>query len=337
MRQCVLVTEANETVASGHLMEMIELSSLLESENVQVITFVNKDAPQSLKMRLRGRVVEYDSNAEASRDAIAERIKLYDADIVVADLRQVTEDWITCIRWKAGCRVICIDEFGGRKLSADVIINPMVDPSYWNYDGSNADIVAGNQYLILPSKISKYHKKKKAIHADVATVSVAMGGVDYYGSTIKILDWIVKDHPSIHWNIIVGAGFKYRTSLDEKISADCENVSVYQDIDFIYDLFYQSDVAFCAGGNTLHELACIGTPALVIPTMPHEYQNGKRFEALGFGHCLSDTRSIAPCDVQKAFSNLENCKVREKMSLRGKAIADGEGGRRTVEIIKRWA
>lgn len=335
MQKCVLVTEANETVASGHLMEMIELSSVLERDNVQTVTFVNKDAPQSLKKRLKGIVAEYDGNAETAKGFIAESIKSHDVGVVVTDLRQVTEEWIDFIRSKTGCRIVCIDEFGGRYLSADTIVNPMVDPAYWNYDGSNADIVAGNQYLILPLKISDYHKRKKALSNDICTVSIAMGGVDYYGSTIKILDWIVKEYPNIHWNIIVGAGFKYRSSLDERISVNCENVVVYQDIDYIYDLFFQSDMAFCAGGNTLHELACIGTPALVIPTMPHEYQNGKRFESLGFGKCVSDTRNVTEPEVKTAFEEMADRKVREKMSLSGKTIADGEGCRRNVEIIKR--
>ena len=38
----------------------------------------------------------------------------------------------------------------------------------------------------------------------------------------------------------------------------------------------------CAGGNTLHETACIGTPAIVWPSMPHERRTAECFERQGF-------------------------------------------------------
>lgn len=334
MSSCILVTEANETVASGHLMEMVELSSLLEKERVQTITLVNKEAPQSLKERLRGKTIEYFSDISTSESVIVQEIMKSDVNLIVTNLRQVSETWIASIREKTGCRIVCIDEFGGRYLSADAIINPMIDPVFWNYKESSTKVFAGNQYLILPSNIRGYHEREKVISNDVSTVCVSMGGVDYHGTTLRIVDWLTRESSDICWNIVIGAGFKYRSALEEMISKGCGNITVFQDIDYIYDLFYQADVAFCAGGNTLHELACIGTPTIVIPTMPHERRNGIKFASLGFGICLSETEEVTKTEVQNAFQELQNKVTREEMSCAGKLIADGAGGRRNVEILR---
>lgn len=63
-RSVLLVTEANERVASGHLLECAELARLLRAEGVHVDVAVNDDACGAFKLRLGKPYLEYHKNAE---------------------------------------------------------------------------------------------------------------------------------------------------------------------------------------------------------------------------------------------------------------------------------
>lgn len=139
---------------------------------------------------------------------------------------------------------------------------------------------------------------------------------------------------NVRINLVIGGGFLYKEELD-KIVENNKKIRVYQNIDFLYDLFYQSDLAVCAGGNTLHELAVIGTPTLVIPSMPHEFQNGQAFQRKGFSICCDMAEQIEPQKLQKKLLGLCDANMRRNMKNCGKKVADGRGGERVCGIIKR--
>lgn len=333
VNKCLLVTEANEIVATGHLMETIELEKLLDNEGIRTVTMLNDDAPQDLKIRLKNEVCDYEGDVSKSLKLICDKINDYKPHVVVTDLREVSDKWIIDVKKRTGCKMICIDEFGNRRLSSDVIINPMIDSRYWNYNDSEAQVFSGNNYLVLNERIVEYHNKEKLIKKDVDVVCISMGGVDYYGTTNKIVKELALQNKKIKWNVVIGAGYKYERELRKVVSA-ASNIEVFQNVKNIYDLFYDADIAFCAGGNTLHELACIGVPAIVIPTVEHEYHNGKRFEQMGFGKCLNMTQNINMEDAKKVFLSMFDINARTAYSRCGKEICDGKGGERNVSIIR---
>ena len=134
---------------------------------------------------------------------------------------------------------------------------------------------------------------------------------------------------------MIGSAFKYLDELKSIVDNSASRVKIFQNIDFIYDLFYEADVAFCAGGNTLHELACIGTPTITVPTMPHEFKNGVKYEELGFGKCLDLTKRVRKEDVIKWFNRFLSLKGRLNNSRNGKRVTNGKGGIIVKDIIER--
>ena len=329
----MIITEANEQVASGHLLESIELSRILKKCGYKVDLFVNDDACDAFKHRIKGDYSEYSKSVESDLEFFFDILKKTSYDLIITDLREVKNEWIQHIRPFSEANIICIDEWGHRKLNCDIIINPMINPYYWQYGSSNAKIYAGHEYLILPQKIREYHLKQKEISDGIGKVCISMGGVDKYGSTIKITKWLIENQLNLYINVILGGGVSYKDDLI-KLVGERENITIRQNIDYIYDIFEESDVAFCAGGNTLHELASIGTPTIVIPTMEHEYNNGKCFEEKGFGVTLSTAEKVLDEDISTAWDSLVDKKRRERMSLKGKEICKGDGGENVAEIIK---
>ena len=287
----------------------------------------------TFKTRLPEQHIEYRSNIQDEAETLEHLVSEYGITIIVFNLREIKNSFIHKVRELINTDIICIDEFGHRALDVDIIINPMISESYWVYD-SKADMYCGPEYLVLNPEIARYHKLDKPINEEIREITVSMGGVDVPGTTLKLAQWLPEMLENVRINLVIGGGFLYKEELD-KIVENNKKIRVYQNIDFLYDLFYQSDLAVCAGGNTLHELAVIGTPTLVIPSMPHEFQNGQAFQRKGFSICCDMAEQIEPQKLQKKLLGLCDANMRRNMKNCGKKVADGRGGERVCGIIKR--
>ena len=334
MNDCriLLVTEANQKVASGHLYECIVcLQELKKISNV--FFMINSDMPVQFKNNIPDNYLEYKSNIQEEVDTLIEAILKYQIDLILFNLREIKNEFVKQIREKVNVCIICIDEFGHRELDADVIINPMIDKEYWVYD-TNAQMYCGAKYLVLPPEIVKYHEMDRIINNDIHKVTVSMGGVDAYGTTLKIARWLPEIWKGVHLNLVIGGGFPYKEELNDIVKEN-EYIKVYQNINFLYNLFFESDLAICAGGNTLHELAVMGVPAIVIPSMPHELRNGQAFQKEGFSICCDLTSEIKQEDFVNSLEKIEDIELRKSMELCGKKITDGRGFERVCSIVKK--
>lgn len=325
----LIITEANEKVASGHLMESIALYKKLVANNIEALILRNHDMPC-----LWGKKLESIDNATYSfslyqgMEEILKHLKDNAYDVIVTDLREIQNEQLLRIKKVFQGKIICLDEWGNRFLNCHAIVNNMADRSFWDYKDSTARIYAGAQYLILNSALRNYHEKKKVISQEIRNVVITMGGVDSNNNTQKIYD-IIKEIDSIKTiNIVLGGGYRNEEKIRQSVETDLRCV-VHKDIDYLFELIYDADVAFCAGGNTMYEIACIGTPAIVVPTMPHEEINGRAFQRAGFGHVFvrDDMKEILP------FMLSFDQKMRAQMSGCGKKLIDGNGVERVLQII----
>ena len=332
MKHVLIVTEANETVASGHLMECIEIANVLSENGYQVSFMVNDDMPQDFRLKISVPYTAYRHDLEKGKQDIREMASRNSVDLVIFNFRSIEDQLLQYVRKDFHGTILCIDELGHRHLSCDIIVNPMIDPYYHEYMDSEAKIYAGPEYLVLPRRLLDFHKREKIISQKIQRVCVSMGGVDPFGTTLKLAEWLPQILQGVKIDLVLGGGFQYASKL-EKIIAHNEDIAVYRNIDYIYELFFRADLAFCAGGNTLHELACIGTPTIVVPSMPHEVRNGKAFESRGFGICLPIAHEVGEQDVQTGERRMVSCLTRKKCAANGKWIVTGRGADNMKKVI----
>lgn len=330
MKRILIITEANDKVASGHLMECIEIFNTLSQAEYDVSFMINDDMPIALQSKIGFPYSTYSSDLFYGKGIIIDTLLKNKIDIVIINFRNIEDELLLFIRKHYLGKIICIDELGHRHLSADIIINPMIDTYYHKYDNLDAKLYVGAKYLVLPHTIAEYHKRKKNIKEKITNITVSMGGVDPFGTTLKLAEWLPKILPNVNINLVLGGGFKFEIDL-LKIIDDNDKIRIHKNIDYIYDLFYDTDVVFCAGGNTLHELACIGTPTIIIPSMLHEVRNARAFEEYGFGLPLPITNNVSLSDVDSAVKEIQELNLRRNFCEKGKEIVTGNG---CYELLK---
>ncbi len=333
---CIIITEANQKVATGHLLEACELIDELQERAHQVYLLINEDCPNGLLSRIHCTYSFFRDSLHYDIISVIEQIKAEDPDVVVTDMRKIENEDILTIKSRTEKKMFVIDELGHRRLDADVIINPMIAACFWDYPNSKGVKFFGQDYLALPRKLRAYHIKEKPIRSKIKNICISMGGVDLYGTTVKLVKWLSTIFHDVQINCVLGVGFLFSQELRSTIESLPPNnqLHVMKNIHNIYEYFYEADLAFCAGGNTLHELACIGVPTIVIPTMDHELRNGQAYASRGFGICLSKSEEITAGSIESSIAKMLSKEYRKKMSRNGKMACDGMGCKRTAEIIE---
>ena len=325
MSDVVIITEANCQVASGHLYESIVLANQLINMGIAAEILYNSTIlPQwrGILNNIPGN--EYQETINESIDEVVKFIQQSHCKCVVTNLREVKDTQISKIKESYDGKIICIDEWGKRPLHCDIVINNMLNSAYWDYKGSVEKKYCGVKYLSLPEKLVGYHAKKKVIRPEIKNIVVSMGGVDKYNHTSEIVDYILDNMKFAHLDIILGGGYTQKESLEKRLESE-SCISIHQNVDYIYDLFYEADLAFSAGGNTMYELAAIGTPTIIYPTMEHERENAEAFMQMGFGSVILKCDDIKMKDI--SYRN------RKKFMLAGKSLVDGKGINRITKVV----
>lgn len=328
----LLVTEANKRVASGHLMESIVCRQYLKQMGTEADLLVNEDMPSALKDRIWGGYFTYQSNIQNEIAFLIGFMNTRKYSKVLFNLRIIDNDFLDAIRTADIGEIICIDEFGNRRLDADIIVNPMIDEFYWKYDTA-AKLYCGADYLVLPMELQEFRRETKEIGEKIQKVTVSMGGADVGDTTLQLAKWLpLLDH-ELDINLVLGGAYEKEKEL-RKLTADNGRIKIFHNISYLNRLFFESDLAFCAGGNTLHELAVLGIPAIVVPSMPHEVRNGKAFEDAGFSFCGSISDKFSYQELTSLYERMKTKQIRMKMRDTGKKLVDGKGYERIYRILQ---
>lgn len=335
MNTIFIVTEANANVATGHLMECIAFAEELLRSRYEVSFWINDDMENGLKKRIPIKFQKYHKSIENDYEELTKEVCRNDAGVLLFNLREISEKFLETCKEKISdkTKIICIDEFGHRNLQADIIINPMIDPYYWDYGESKAQLFCGAQYLVLPEQLAALHKKKKEINNYIKRIVITLGGVDPKNYTFSLSGLVSENFPEAEINLIIGGGNRNREAIVRN-AMQYRNINIRENVSNLPDLLYEADIVICAGGNTLHEAACIGTPAIVLPSMPHEERTAKCFERRGFG-IVADVHADWKKETSVLFDRISSVQIRSEMSINGKKISDGLGRKRITNIIQK--
>lgn len=328
-----IVTEADEYVATGHLMECIVCAKELIAEGYAISFWINDNAEPALKKRIPCGYHEYKQSIEEDNTHFFQVVISEQVKVIVFNLRQITEKFLYKVKHMVSdnTKILCIDEFGHRDLPADIIVNPMIVPYYWDYGDCKARLYCGAEYLILPAEPGMLHLRKKQINEKIERIVISMGGADPENYTLKLVKIVPELFEETEISIVIGAENKNRKEIEKE--AAYRKVSLYRNVTNLPEMMFETDVLICAGGNTLHEAACIGTPAIVIPSRPHEEQTAKCFQEKGFG-IVVDGQVDLKTEILNALYKINSLETRNEMSKNGKLVSDGLGRKRIVDIIK---
>ncbi len=325
--------EASQQIGMGHLMESLALAEYFISQGTAVHFIVNPYEPSRLELQKRGvSFVEYELD---ENDNVVRFMTQKEVQYVIVNHRNVSLNTMERIQY-GDFAVVVIDQLGGKPIICDLLINKSLIPEWLRYDFPvNRPLCCfGPDYAILGNNYRKLHQEQKAFSKDRYTVLVSMGGVDRTGATFRIIE-ALRPVENISKEIIIGNGFAHIKQLQQLRNKYNDPSFIFSvGVSDLHDRISKADIAISAGGNTLFEMACVGTPGIVLWEDEHEYTQGVSFDKKGTVVCLGNGIKTPINIISDAISTLlQDSLRREKMSQRGKNLVDAEGRSRISTAI----
>lgn len=325
--------EASQQIGMGHLMESLVLAEYFISRDMPVYFVVNSYEPSRLELQKRGiTFVEYELDEIDDAVRFMEQKKV---QYVIINHRYVSSNTLERIHY-GDYTVVVIEQLGNKPIICDLLINKSLVPEWLQYDfPANRPLCCfGPDYTILGDSYRELHQRKKKFSKDRYTVLVSMGGVDRTGATLRIIE-ALRPIKNVSKEIIIGNGFAHMKQLQQLCEKHDDPSFVFSvGVSDIHERISKADIVISAGGNTVYELACVGTPGIILWEDEHEYIQGKAFTEKEVVHCLGNGISTPVETITNSVRTLlQDVDRRKHMSQCGKRMVDGRGNDRVGATI----
>jgi spore coat polysaccharide biosynthesis predicted glycosyltransferase SpsG len=175
----------------------------------------------------------------------------------------------------------------------------------------------------------------RSVADHVGRILVTVGGGDPEDLTSRLVKWVTRALGAVEQDVVVGP-FSARTEvLQAAVDAARGPVVLHEDPKDIAALMLAADVALCGGGQTVYEVAALGTPALAIRLADNQTLNLTALAEAGTLAWVGDTDDAQlDAKVETALAELADDPARRaRMSRSGRALVDGRGAARVARAV----
>jgi spore coat polysaccharide biosynthesis predicted glycosyltransferase SpsG len=254
--------------------------------------------------------------------ALARRFR---PDVLVFNMLRNEPAYVRGFR-HAAALLVTVDDDGPAAALADLRLNPLY---------AVADALTDPALIPLKPVFQQFNRRERSWPAEVAQLLVTLGGADTHGFTPRVVTALATLPLNISVEIVLGPAFRH----DDELAAALRGVPeqpfiVHRAVADLPERMAAADLAICSAGLTIFEMACVGTPAVVLCGEPFEEQTADRLARLGYGCSLGFGRNVtAEMLTRVVYDLLCNPEHRRRMGQRGRLLVDGRGAERCVAEI----
>jgi CMP-N-acetylneuraminic acid synthetase/spore coat polysaccharide biosynthesis predicted glycosyltransferase SpsG len=246
-RDVLFVVAGYPEIGLGHVHNALTIANELVRHRVRFLV----TRPSELAERVISSH-HYEVHRQARNDIVGDILQLA-PDVVINDRLDTEAGEIARIR-SAGTSVINFEDQGSGAAHADLVVNaiyPEPRAIRNHFYGPRYFCVRADFALTRPRDVSD----------EVRSVLVTFGGVDPNNLTRKVVDAIHGEcqRRGIELRVVAGRGYTNFESL-----ASFADVLVDRAVVDMADRIRAADVIFTSAGRTVFEIACLGTPAVVL-------------------------------------------------------------------------
>lgn len=333
--------DGHKRIGMGHLYRMLTLSKFLRRQFGFEVVFVvrNNQAALNLieKNHFRVYALRFTISYQDELEKLEQLIATEKPCIFIVDLRKRCHDrsYMKKLKSAGKVRVVAFTDIHEKSVvEADIVFNFSIYQRKDFYDHiKRTKYYVGFDYLILPPKyLTLKSCLKRGDH--VEKVIICMGGSDHHNLTFNVLKAIDKSKHDFRCDVILSSSFFPKKKVDDFVKKLRHNITVYYDLDGIFDSLLKADLAITAGGSTHVECMCIGVPGIVINQLSHQAAHSRKIAELGAILDLGLYKNVnSKCILEKFSTLYEDRDMRKRMSIRGRELVDGKGLDRVSKII----
>lgn len=257
-------------------------------------------------------------------------------DWLLVDHYALDKSWEEPMRSHAP-KIFVIDDLADRAHYCDGLLdqNLFSNPRarYGDLISPSTPTFLGPQFALLRPEFKKFHKTRKPpVRAE--NLLIFLGGVDYPGETIKVLEAIEEICHSLKVTVVTGAA----NPALEKINAlvkKFKRAELHLDSEKMAEIMSQNDLAIMSGGVATWERLCVGLPSLVIAIAENQIPISQHVADLGLQKFLGQSSQVSKELIRESLKGfLENFEKAAEMGQRGPQFVDGLGTERVCQFFE---
>ena len=329
LKEIVILTEGGSAFGFGHLVRTKSIAQAFYEIGIQAKFIINGDKSIiNLLDDFSFTLLDWDKDLSQLFDILEK------TNLILIDSIKISNKLIKKLE-SLTIKIIFIDDYTRRNiLDNGIVIDWTVlsdEKNYFTPKKVGVTYLLGSKYTPLRKEFS--HAKENLIKDKITSILVTFGGADVRNLSPKILKFLADYYPEMEKNIVIGAGFHNILEI-QKVTDSKTNLIFNADTKMMIKLMQDSDIAIASGGQTLYELARIGTPTIAILLVENAKDDTDGWAKAG------TIENIGWYDDEKLFEKLilkinlmQNRQIRQKMQDNGKKYIDSDGAKRLVKKI----
>lgn len=331
-------TDANPTIASGHVMRCLTIAEEIK-KNGEGVTFLTADHFAEEMIKEKGfSVICLESrwnDLDYELPMLKKLIEQFGIKKLLVDSYYITQNYVKTLNQEL--TIIYLDDRAKAAYPVHRLINYGIQSCQMPYEslyaGGKTELLLGCRYVPVRSEFSR---TACVIRENVRQILITTGGSDpYFAEGILTDDLLERPFfQKIHLHVILGRFNAFRNEMHLRQERD-SRVTVYENIDSMSGIMAKCDLAVSAGGTTLYELCAVGLPTVCFTFADNQIPCACEMKSAGIIDYAGDIREYSQQVVRNVADSLErHCADR---SLRGqrssamKALIDGRGAERIAK------
>ena len=309
--------DANEHIASGHVMRCLSIAEALAELGVETLFFTSDYFAEEMIVKRGFGVVCLNNDwndKDSELDQFVPLLQENHPDMLLVDSYQVTERYLTELHRIV--KLAYIDDLNAFDYTVDIVINYSVYAEELDYPPGKTYLL-GMEYAplrkqfdiseeVIERAIQDRRKNKQIL--------ITTGAADPYGVAEKIVREILKQPDLDEYLIAVVKGKFWdanvfvRDNIDALGDNASERVIIREKVENMAELMLASSMAVSAGGSTLYELCACCVPTITFSYADNQFGNVKGFEAKARMEYAGDARdtNIIGIEVTKRLLTYHN-------------------------------
>ena len=322
-------TEAGNNIGYGHIARCFSLYQAFELKGFHPQIIVKSDVDlQHIVPEGNLYIFDWTNNSSELKNVIEL------ADIAIFDSYLAAPNHILELAKEVKTPVF-IDDFQRMTYSKGLVLNGAISAEKLSYPkNENIKYLLGASFQ--PIRKEFWNCPSHSINTHVTKIFITVGGNDIHGILPKLITNLNQLLPNSKLEVVCGDNSELEKWAEQQ--SDTE-ISVHTNLSAseMKSLMQKCDIAVSAAGQTLYELAATGLPTIGFSVADNQNINLKGWTDNGFilnaGIC---TESDFIDKIGNCVHIIRSIDFRQKASISGKKIINGEGGVSTVNNILRY-
>lgn len=335
--------DANEVIATGHVMRSITIARQLIKRGEEVRFFIADEFAASL-LDLAG----MDKVCLHTKwDRLEEEIEVLSGELeragctkLLVDSYQVTEHYLGELR--KICKVIYIDDMFEAVYPVDMIINYNAYHERFPYKeayGMDTKLLLGTAYVPLRQEFFlSTDKEREETEMEKQHVLISSGGGDVYNAISGILAEAVnrKGLTGLVFDVVVGSFHKNVDEL-EALAEEYHQIVLHKNVNHMAELMSRCSAAVSAAGTVLFELCAMQVPTVFFVCADNQKYDSEFFEKEERMLFAGDIRFQRMQCIERICAGIERLThekvLREEMKIKLHRVTDGNGASLIAEEL----